>query len=46
MNHEEYGLLILEQANGVAYIVDIEKYEMIYLTHAGMKAYGLEKAEE
>lgn len=46
MNHEEYGLLILEEASGVSYIVDMEKYEMIYLTRAGMKAYGLEKAED
>ncbi len=46
MNHEEYGLLILEEANGISYIVDIEKYEMIYLTRAGMKVYGLEKAED
>lgn len=43
MNHEEYGLLILEEANGVSYIVDMEKYELIYLTRAGMEAYGLEK---
>uniref|UniRef100_UPI0040574A46 hybrid sensor histidine kinase/response regulator n=1 Tax=Agathobacter sp. TaxID=2021311 RepID=UPI0040574A46 len=46
MNHEEYGLFILEEASGIAYIVDIEKYEMIYLTRAGMKAYGLEKKED
>lgn len=46
MNHEEYGLLILEEANGISYIVDIERYEIIYLTRAGMKAYGLEKAED
>lgn len=46
MNHEEYGLLILEEANGVSYIVDMEKYELIYLTRAGMKAYGLEKSED
>lgn len=46
MNHEEYGLFILEEASGISYIVDIEKYEMIYLTRAGMKAYGLEKKED
>ena len=46
MNHEEYGLLILEEANGISYIVDMESYEMIYLTRAGMKVYGLEKAED
>ena len=46
MNHEEYGLFILEEASGISYIVDIEKYELIYLTRAGMKAYGLEKKED
>lgn len=46
MTHEEYGLLILEEVNGVSYIVDMEKYELIYLTRAGMEAYGLEKAED
>ncbi len=46
MNHEEYGLLILEEASGISYIVDMEKYEMIYLTRAGMKAHGLEKKED
>lgn len=46
MNHKEYGLLILEEASGVSYIVDMEKYEMIFLTRAGMKAYGLEKTED
>ena len=46
MNHEEYGLLILEEASGISYIVDMEKYELIYLTRAGMQAYGLEKAED
>ena len=46
MNYEEYGLFILEEASGISYIVDIEKYELIYLTPAGMKAYGLEKKED
>ncbi len=46
MNHDEYGLLILEEAQGVSYIVDMESYEMIYLTRAGMQAFGLEKKED
>ncbi len=46
MRYEDYNSLILDQSGSISYISDIQTYEMIHLTKAGMKAYGMEKPED
>lgn len=46
MRFEEYDSLIMDHAESICYISDMETYEMIHLTRGGMKAYGFTKPEE
>ncbi len=46
MKHIDYNALLVDQTEAVAYITDLETYELLYLNKMGMQMYGIESAQE
>ena len=46
MNYESYDSLILSSSGSVCYLCDVETYELIHLTRAGMQIYGMTDPSE
>lgn len=46
MNYESYDSLILSSSGSVCYLCDIENYDLIHLTKAGMQIYGMTDPSE
>ncbi len=46
MRYEDYNSLLVDNSGSISYIADMETYELLHLTKAGMEAYGLEKPED
>ncbi len=44
--YESYNSQVVDHSNSICYISDMETYELLHLTKAGMKLYGLTRAEE
>jgi len=46
MRYEAYNSRIADHSNSICYISDLETYELLHLTKAGMALYGLQSPEE
>ena len=44
--YDNYNTRIIEEANIISYISDMETYDLIHMTKAGMKLYGMKRPEE
>lgn len=46
MRYEDYNSLLVDNSGSISYIADMETYELLHLTKAGMEAYGLTTPED
>lgn len=46
MRYEAYNSQVVDHSNSICYISDMENYDLLHLTKAGMDLYGMTKPEE
>lgn len=46
MRYEDYNSLLVDNSGSISYVADMETYELLHLTKAGMEAYGLTSPED
>lgn len=44
--YESYNSQVVDHSNSICYISDMETYDLLHLTKAGMELYGMTRAEE